>query len=160
MNKLFLSVFPVILLAFTVSGCNSTSGNEGSNLAGDEKSSAKIEFLTKETFKQKVWDYEKNQQTWVYKGKLPAIIDFYADWCRPCRMVAPILDELAEDYKGKVVIYKINTQVEKELAAIFKIQSIPSFLYIPVQGHPQMDKGLKDKAAFEKIIAEVLLKNN
>ncbi|MDI9592582.1 MAG: thioredoxin domain-containing protein [Bacteroidales bacterium] len=109
MNKLFLSVFPVILLAFTVSGCNSTSGNEGSNLAGDEKSSAKIEFLTKETFKQKVWDYEKNQQTWVYEGKLPAIIDFYADWCRPCRMVAPILDELAEDYKGKVVIYKINT---------------------------------------------------
>ncbi|MGB4122851.1 MAG: thioredoxin domain-containing protein, partial [Bacteroidales bacterium] len=131
MNKLFLSVFPVILLAFTVSGCNSTSGNEGSNLTGDEKSSAKIEFLTKETFKQKVWDYEKNQQTWVYEGKLPAIIDFYADWCRPCRMVAPILDELAEDYKGKVVIYKINTQVEKELAAIFKIQSIPSFLYIP-----------------------------
>ena len=96
----------------------------------------------------------------MYEGKLPAIIDFYADWCRPCRMVAPILDELAEDYKGKVVIYKINTQVEKELAAIFKIQSIPSFLYIPVQGQPQMDKGLKDKAAFEKIIAEVLLKNN
>lgn len=159
MKRISLTALTIVLIAVTAIGCNSITGNDKGSASESEKSGVKIEYLTKETFKQKVWDYEKNPQTWVYEGKLPAIIDFYADWCRPCRMVAPILDELAQDYNGKVVIYKIDTQVERELAGVFQIQSIPAFLYVPMQGQPQMDKGLKDKATFEKIISEVLLVN-
>lgn len=133
---------------------NSDTGNSTSASTSD-----KPEFLTKETFLTKVWNFEKNPQEWVYEGDTPAIIDFYADWCRPCKMVAPILDELAKDYKGKVKIYKIDTQKERELAAVFNIQSIPAFLYIPANGKPQMDMGFKDKAAFEQIIKTHLLNN-
>ncbi len=156
MKKISSLMLLITFLAMTSVACNSISGNS-SGESKEGKASTKVEYLTKETFKQKVWDYEKNPQTWVYEGKEPAIIDFYADWCRPCRMVAPILDELSLEYDGKVKIYKIDTQVEKELAGIFQISSIPAFLYVPLVGQPQMDKGLKDKATFSRIIDEVLL---
>lgn len=156
MKKISSLMLMITFLAISSFACNSISGNSAGDLK-EGKTSTKVEYLTKETFKQKVWDYEKNPQTWVYEGKEPAIIDFYADWCRPCRMVAPILDELSMDYDGKVKIYKIDTQVEKELAGIFQISSIPAFLYIPMDGQPQMDKGLKDKATFARIIDEMLL---
>jgi len=115
-----------------------------------------MERLTKESFKQKVFDYEKNKE-WKFEGKLPVIIDFYADWCGPCKMVAPVLEELAEEYKGKVDIYKVDTEKEQELAAAFGIQSIPSLLFAPMSDKPQMAMGALPKESFEKAIKEVLL---
>jgi thioredoxin len=113
------------------------------------------EELTKSTFQEKVFNYELNKE-WKYEGKIPAIIDFWAEWCAPCRMVAPVLEELSEEYKGKINIYKVNTEHEQELAAAFGIQSIPSLLFIPVDDQPQMAAGALPKDAFVKIIEEVL----
>lgn len=113
------------------------------------------EQLTKETFLQKVFNYEENKE-WKYEGELPCIIDFWADWCQPCKMVAPVLEELSEDYKGKVNIYKVNTEEEQELAAAFGIRSIPSLLFIPVDAQPQMAAGALPKDSFVKIIEDVL----
>lgn len=115
-----------------------------------------MEFLTNETFKQKVFNYEINKE-WKYEGELPAIIDFYADWCGPCKMVAPVLEELANEYKGKLNIYKIDTEKEMELSAAFGIRSIPSLLFIPKNGQPQMAMGALPKEAFVQIINDVLL---
>ncbi|MCF6243141.1 MAG: thioredoxin [Bacteroidales bacterium] len=116
---------------------------------------AKVEFLNEETFKQKVFNYEENKE-WKYEGDLPCMIDFYADWCQPCKMVAPILDELAEEYDGKIYIYKIDTEAERNLAGMFGIQSIPSLLFVPVEGQPQMAVGALPKETFKKAIADVL----
>lgn len=116
-----------------------------------------IEHLTRETFLQKIFDYE-NKEEWEYQGELPAIIDFYADWCAPCRIVAPILEELAEEYRDKIVIYKVDTEEEQELAAVFGIRSIPSILFIPLNDKPQMAVGALPKETFKEIIEDVLLK--
>lgn len=116
-----------------------------------------MEHLSAETFKQKVFDYSKNQD-WKYEGDLPCIIDFYADWCGPCKMVAPILEELSKEYEGKVYIYKVDTEKEQELAMVFGIQSIPSILFCPMNDKPQMAMGALPKATFEQAIKEVLLK--
>lgn len=115
------------------------------------------EHLTKETFKEKVFNYETNTE-WNYNGELPAIIDFYADWCGPCKMVAPVLEELSEEYEGKIKVYKIDTEVEQELAAIFGIRSIPSLLFIPKSDKPQMAQGALPKDALKDAIENVLLK--
>ncbi len=115
-----------------------------------------VTFLTAETFKAKVFNYEKNQE-WKFEGERPCMIDFYADWCGPCKMVAPILDELSKEYDGKVDIYKVDTEVERELASVFGIQSIPSLLFVPKNGQPQMAQGALPKASFKKAIEEVLL---
>ncbi len=157
MKKISVLMLSIVFVSFTAIACNSLSGNADNRVSAEEESKSKVEYLTYETFKEKVWDFETNPETWVYQGNEPAIIDFYADWCRPCRMVAPILDELSLDYDGKVKIYKIDTQVERQLAQIFQISSIPAFLYVPMEGQPQMDKGLKDKATFVSIINNVLL---
>ena len=114
-----------------------------------------MEKLTKETFKKKIHDYETNEE-WKFNGDKPAIIDFYADWCGPCKMVAPILEELSNDYEGKIDIYKVDTEKEQELAAAFGIRSIPSILFAPVDGQPQMAMGALPKDSFEKAISEVL----
>ncbi|MFO8129042.1 MAG: thioredoxin [Bacteroidales bacterium] len=116
-----------------------------------------MEHLTKETFLKKVFNYEKNKD-WNFEGELPCIIDFYADWCQPCKMVTPILEELSEEYKGKINIYKIDTEAEKELAAAFGIRSIPSLLFCPRNGQPQMAMGALPKDTFKKVIGDVLLK--
>jgi thioredoxin 1 len=116
-----------------------------------------MEHLTKETFLQKVFDYEKNKE-WKFAGERPAIIDFYADWCGPCRMVAPVLEELSKEYQGKVDIYKVDTEAEQELAAVFGIRSIPSILFVPREGKPQMAMGALPKDAFVQAINDVLLK--
>jgi len=123
------------------------------------KSSTEIvpEYLTYETFKEKVWDFEKNPEEWKYEGNVPCVIDFYADWCKPCKMVAPIMDELAIKYDGKVKIYKINTDKEKKLAGVFGIRSIPSVLFSPMSGKPMMQTGALQKADYIKIIEEELL---
>jgi thioredoxin 1 len=114
-----------------------------------------IEHLTLETFKQKVFDFEKNTE-WTFNGNKPAIIDFYADWCGPCKMVAPILEELAGEYDGKLDIYKIDTESEQELASLFGIKSIPSLLFIPKDSQPQMAMGALPKDSFKKAFKEVL----
>ena len=113
------------------------------------------EHLTTETFKQKVFNYE-NSKDWKYEGELPCIVDFYADWCGPCKMVAPILEELADEYAGKLTVYKVNTEEQRELAGIFGIQSIPSLLFIPKEGQPQMALGALPKETFKKAFKEVL----
>ncbi|MEJ5262199.1 MAG: thioredoxin [Ignavibacterium sp.] len=114
------------------------------------------EHLTKETFLEKVFDYEKNQE-WKYQGELPALIDFWAPWCGPCRMVGPILEELSEEYDGKIKIYKVNTDEEQELGAVFGIRSIPSLLFIPVEGQPKMAVGALPKETLKQAIEKELL---
>ena len=114
-----------------------------------------IEHLTAETFKEKIFDYENNKD-WNFRGDKPCIIDFYADWCQPCKIVAPVLEELAGEYEGKLDIYKIDTESEKELAGVFGIQSIPSLLFVPREGMPQMAQGALPKETFEKAFKEVL----
>ncbi len=114
------------------------------------------EALTKETFLTKVFDYEKNQD-WKFSGELPAIIDFWAPWCGPCRMVGPVLEELSEEYKGKVNIYKVNTDEEQELGAVFGIRSIPSILFVPMVGQPKMAVGALPKESIKQAIDKELL---
>jgi len=113
-----------------------------------------IEHLTKETFKTKIFDFEQSKD-WKYKGKNPCIIDFYANWCGPCKIIAPILEELAEEYCCKVDIYKVNTEEEQELAGIFGIRSIPSILFVPLNTQPQMTMGALPKETFKQLIKEV-----
>ncbi len=114
-------------------------------------------MLNAASFKEKVFNYEKNPTTWVYEGSRPCIIDFYADWCKPCKLVAPIMDELAEKYAGQVDIYKVDTQVERELSQVFGIRSIPSVLFCPAEGQPQMTQGALPKETYEQVIKEFLL---
>jgi len=114
-----------------------------------------LEHLTKETFKEKVFNFEQNKE-WKFEGDIPCMIDFYADWCQPCKIVAPVLEELAGEYKGKINIFKVNTEQEQELAALFGIKSIPSLLFVPIDGQPQMAMGALPKDSFEKAIKEVL----
>lgn len=113
------------------------------------------EHLTKETFLSKVFNYEKNKE-WKFEGEKPCIIDFYADWCAPCKIVEPILEELSTDFEGKLDFYKINTEEQQELAAAFGIRSIPSFLFVPAEGQPQMAMGALPKDTFIKAFKEVL----
>lgn len=113
------------------------------------------ENLTKETFLNKVFNYEENKE-WKFEGSKPAIIDFYADWCGPCKMVAPILEELSTDFEGKVDIYKVDTEIQKELASVFGIQSIPAILFIPTEGQPQMSMGALPKETFVQAFKETL----
>ena len=115
-----------------------------------------MEHLTKASFKEKVFDFETKKE-WSYQGELPAIVDFYAEWCGPCKMLGPILDKLAEEYTGRIVIYKVDTDKEGELAATFGIMSVPSLLFIPLKGQPQMAVGVLSKEAFHKAIDQVLL---
>ncbi len=115
-----------------------------------------MEHLTKETFLTKVFDYENNQE-WKFAGELPAIVDFYADWCGPCKMVAPVLEGLSKEYKDRINIYKVDTDKEQELASVFGIRSIPSILFIPKEGKPQMAMGAMPKEAFVEAINTVLM---
>jgi thioredoxin len=112
--------------------------------------------MTTQDFKDKVFNYE-TEKDWKYLGQLPAIIDFYADWCGPCKMVAPVLEELSAEYKDRLVIYKVNTDKEQELSAVFGIQSIPTILFIDAAGEPSMQPGAFPKHVFRQIIEEKLL---
>jgi thioredoxin 1 len=118
-----------------------------------------MEHLTKTTFIEKIFDFENNTE-WKYKGSLPCVIDFYADWCGPCRMLAPVFEELGREYSGRVEMYKVDTEAEQELAAIFGIRSIPSILFIPAGGQPHMMTGAIPKSNLSQIIEEVLLKKS
>ena len=114
-----------------------------------------LEHLTLESFKEKVFNFEVNKE-WKYEGIKPCLIDFYADWCGPCKMVAPLLEELQAEYGDNLVIYKVDTEDQRELAGMFGIQSIPSLLFVPMDGQPQMAMGALPKNTFEKAISDVL----
>lgn len=114
-----------------------------------------MEHLTKESFKEKIFDFEKEKE-WKYRGERPCIIDFYADWCGPCKMVAPILEELSKEYEGKVDIYKVDTETEQELSAIFGISSIPSILFVPLDDKPRMSAGALPRESFIELIDDIL----
>lgn len=149
----------VISAMVVIVGCNAETGGEKLH-AGlvTNKTKIEMEHLTKDTFLKKVFNYEVNRE-WKYEGDLPCIIDFYADWCGPCKMVAPILEELAKEYEGKIHIYKVDTEDQQELAAAFGIRSIPSMLFCPMNEQPQMAQGALPKATLKKVIEEVLLKS-
>ena len=112
--------------------------------------------LTTQEFKDNIFNYDVNQD-WKYQGSLPAIVDFYADWCGPCKMVAPILEEFSKEYEGRLLIYKVNTDIEEELSAVFGIQSIPTLLFIDANGQPMMQAGAYPKHVLKKVIEEKLL---
>ena len=114
-----------------------------------------IEHLTKETFLNKIFNYEINKE-WKYEGERPCIIDFYADWCGPCKIVAPVLEELAKDFDGKINVFKVDTEDQQELASVFGIRSIPSFLFVPSEGQPQMAMGALPKETFVQAFKDVL----
>ena len=117
-----------------------------------------MEHLTKETFLDKVFNYEQNKE-WKFEGDKPCVIDFYADWCQPCKIVSPILEELEKEYEGKINIYKIDTEAQQELSAAFGIRSIPSLLFCPKDEQPQMAQGALPKDTLKQVIEDVLLKN-
>jgi thioredoxin 1 len=123
-----------------------------------ETTANQVVHLTTQEFKEKVFNYEASKE-WKYAGTLPAIVDFYADWCGPCKIVAPVLEDLAREYSGQIVVYKVDTENEQELAAVFGIQSIPTLLFIPRDGQPQAAMGALPKQTFKKVIEDVLLKN-
>ena len=116
------------------------------------------QHLTKQEFLKKVFNFEENKE-WKFEGNIPCIIDFYADWCGPCKMIAPVLEELSEEFEGKINIYKVDTEQEQELAAAFGIRSIPSILFCPTDDKPQMAQGALPKEALTEAINSVLLKN-
>ena len=175
MKKIAFSIAAVALLALSCTNGSASSLNSSDQDVQAETSavsdkttddhtqgSGKPVYLTKQDFLEKVMNYEKNKSEWIYEGDMPALIDFYADWCGPCRKAAPILEELAKEYEGKIHIYKIDTQKEQELASVFGIQSIPAFLFVPQEGRPTMSNGIaqtdeETKAMFKKMIDELLL---
>ena len=126
--------------------------------AQNKQETSKVSHLTYKEFLNKVWDFEKEPKTFVYKGKLPAIIDFYADWCGPCRKTAPVLEKLANEYDGKLLVYKINVDQERDLASVFRVSSIPALLFIPTEGQPMMQVGALSEAQFKDIIGKHLVK--
>ncbi|MDR2139193.1 MAG: thioredoxin [Tannerella sp.] len=143
------------ILLFTVNACKQADKNSEENNKTEEK--MKTVHLNKAEFLSKVVNYEENSTEWKYLGDRPAIVDFYASWCGPCKMIAPVLEELAAQYEGKIHIYKIDTEQEQELAAAFNIRSIPTLLFIPMQGSPQMTRGAMSKTQLEDAIKSVLL---
>lgn len=155
MNKR-LMIGAVSLVALLLAACETQATNNDKNNKKENK--MKTIELTKADFLKKVMDYETNPNEWKYLGDKPAIIDFYASWCGPCKMVAPILEELAEEYDGQIYIYKVNTEEEQELAGLFGIRSIPSILFIPMGEQPQMATGAMPKSSFKEAIDKVLLK--
>lgn len=160
-----------ILTALVAMSCNNNKAEKQNgqvqknpkaenNIQKSDKKMAKTIHLTKAEFLQKVANYEANPDKWVYLGDKPCIIDFYADWCGPCKMVAPILEELAQEYDGQIYIYKVDTEAEMELASDFGIRSIPTLLFCPMGEAPQMAQGALPKDALKKAIDEVLLKKS
>lgn len=177
------ALFVILMTASVVlAGCSDTNASEkersakalagtesgravaiSSDNPGDTSGAKGTINLTRSDFLEKVFNYEANSEEWKYEGDLPAIVDFYADWCQPCRIASPILDELAKEYEGKIYVYKIDTEKERELSSVFGIQSLPTFMLIPMDGNPQVFSGIGQtpeatKEIFKQAIDEVLLK--
>lgn len=139
---------------FSFTNCNGKTKNESGNSATEQTTGGVIK-LTSATFKEQVFDYSANTE-WAYKGSKPAILDFYADWCGPCKMLAPHLEAIQKEYGGHVQVYKINTDEQRELAGAFGIQSLPTIVFVPLTGQPQAVMGYRPQADLEQIITEVL----
>lgn len=150
----------LILLLAGVAFASCSGQTRKNNEQNKEEKKMKTINLTKSEFLTKVVDYEKNPNEWKYLGDKPAIIDFYASWCGPCKMLAPVLEELAAEYGDSIYIYKIDTEQEQELAAAFNIRSIPTLLFVPMSGAPQLAQGALPKATLKDAIDKVLLNKN
>jgi len=155
------TVLVVLVLIAALTGCKAKAGEttasaENVKTTTNNKQMGAI-HLTKETFIEKVANFEANPKEWKYLGDKPCIIDFYADWCGPCKAVAPILEELAKTYDGVIYVYKVNTDEQQELAGAFGIRSIPSLLFVPMDGKPQMSVGALPKAQMVDTINKLLL---
>lgn len=165
MNKIGIYTISA-LFALSAVSCNSNAA-EKSNKGLSENSEVstspsntdegKVITLTEAEFKKLVWDYETNAAEWKFEGKLPAVVDFYADWCGPCKRVAPIMEKLAKEYEGKITIYKVNTDHNRQLSGVFGITSIPSILFIPQKGQPAMQAGAMQEDQYRKIFEEFVL---
>lgn len=170
-------VFILALAVFSLQSCSSKQAQNNSNEISGQNSTPVQKMaqsnisdggsikLTKNNFLQKVWDYESSPEEWNYKGDKPALIDFYADWCGPCKIASPILEEISNEYAGDIYVYKIDTEKERELASVFGISGIPAFLYIPVEGKPVMMSGIgrskeQTKQMFKDNIDKYLLVSN
>ena len=161
MKRIFLTLISGVLL---ISACGNQNKGARQNIikeasinnaAIETSATNSSELLTKEGFIQKVWDFTKSPNDWKYLGSKPAIIDFYADWCGPCKIASPILEQIGTEYGGRILIYKIDTDQESELAQVFKITGIPAFLYIPVNGKPTMMAGIgKSKEETKKMFVD------
>lgn len=162
--KKIIAMAALVFSSMLTYACTSGAKQQNQAKAADAQAEAtevqaggEVVVMNKAMFIKDVFDYEKSQD-WKYKGSKPAIIDLYADWCGPCRMVAPIMKELAKEYADKIVVYKVNVDKEKELAALFNATSIPLFVFIPMNGEPQLFRGAADKATYKKAIDDFLLK--
>lgn len=153
MNKLFITLS--LGLVLLLSNCNAGTPGKAQSMA-NAPASTKVIVMNNEMFKQKVFNYEANKE-WKYEGELPAIIDFYADWCGPCRQLSPRVEEIAKEYDGKILVYKVNTDVERELAQNMGVTSLPTLLFIPAKGQPQATMGALPKETLVKAVQEVLL---
>lgn len=170
-------VFIVAIAVFSLQSCSAGQSNKNGN-ENSAENSAPVQTvsqsneseggsvkLTKSKFISEVWDYENSPKEWKYKGDQPAMIDFYADWCGPCKIASPILEEISNEYAGQITVYKVDTEVERELASVFGVRSIPAFLYIPENGKPVMMSGIgrtkeDTKKMFKDNINKYLLTSN
>ena len=168
--------FAMLIAAVGTLSCSSSDGKKAIGVNAETQVSSndtepgsssnehgKAIHLTKAQFLEQIMNYEVNTENWVYLGEKPGLVDFYADWCRPCKITGPILDELAVEYAGKINIYKVNVDKEKELAGVFGVQSIPTFLFMPMEGAPSLSSGIaqtpeQTKEMFRQQIEEILLK--
>lgn len=158
MNRVLL----LMLLAFnTMAMACTTTTNKELNTNPDsvkEKTTAgKVVKIDQAMFKKLVWDYQNSPQEWKFTGERPVVVDFYADWCGPCRRVAPIMEKLAEEFKGQIDIYKVNVDHNKELSAVFGINSIPAILFVPMNEKPAMQPGLMQEEQYRQIFKEFVL---
>ena len=165
MKKIILSV--LIIAGISLQSCGNAEekgkvkdNKSETSYTSDDIKAGKVTKMDKQMFIDRVMDFEKNKDIWVYEGDKPCVIDFYADWCKPCKLIAPIMEELAEEYKDDIYIYKVNTDQQKELATAFGIRSIPAVLFIPMEGKPQMSTGALPKETFKQAIDNFLLKKN
>ncbi len=159
--KLIKSIMSAFAIVLATTACAGNGGeNKKSNEPTKEDNKMEVVSLNKAEFLKKVYDFEANPNDWKFEGKRPAIVDFYATWCGPCKALHPVLEELSKEYSGKVDIYQIDVDQEKELAAAFGIRSIPTLLLIPMKEEPRITQGALPKDQLKKAIDEFLLKQN